>query len=86
MSDAMKPSERPEMAMKPPPGHKPGEVLHQTGKLPKCPIKMALGGFAVVVAIGYLTLCSHKKPEASLLDVAKVATGTASPENTRPRT
>ncbi|KAL4397746.1 hypothetical protein HN51_002274 [Arachis hypogaea] len=61
------------------------EVLHQTKKLPYCPMKMALGGFAATVVLGYFVLYSHKKPEASAMDVAKVATGMSTPENTRPR-
>ncbi|KZV40660.1 hypothetical protein F511_35151 [Dorcoceras hygrometricum] len=61
------------------------EVLHQRSKMPFCPARMAIGGFACAAIIGYLTLYSKKKPEATALDVAKVATGTASPENTRPR-
>lgn len=61
------------------------DVLHQRKKLPFCPAKAAVGGFAFVAAIAYLTLYSKKKPEATALDVAKVASGTASPQNTRPR-
>lgn len=61
-------------------------VLHQRGKLPICPAKLALGGVAIVMTIGYFTLYSHKKPEATALDVAKVSTGVASaPDQTRPR-
>ncbi|RYR30408.1 hypothetical protein Ahy_A01g001375 isoform B [Arachis hypogaea] len=48
-------------------------------------MKMALGGFAATVVLGYFVLYSHKKPEASAMDVAKVATGMSTPENTRPR-
>ncbi|KAL8037339.1 hypothetical protein ABFS82_11G032900 [Erythranthe guttata] len=61
------------------------EVLNQRRKMPFCPARMAVGGFAVVAVIGYLTLYSKKKPEATALDVARVASGTATPENTRPR-
>ncbi|GKU87214.1 hypothetical protein SLE2022_186560 [Rubroshorea leprosula] len=60
------------------------EVLQQRKKLTQCPMKMAVGGFAIVATIGYMVLYSKKKPEASALDVAKVASGTARPENTRP--
>lgn len=52
------------------------EVLHQRSKMPFCPAKMAMAGFVVVATIGYFTLYSHKKPEATALDVAKVATNT----------
>ncbi|KAH7546170.1 hypothetical protein FEM48_Zijuj01G0172100 [Ziziphus jujuba var. spinosa] len=69
----------------PSPAEQPREVLHQRRKLPYCPIKMATAGFAIVLTLGYFTLYSKKKPEASALDVAKVATGTSSPENTHPR-
>ncbi|KAK7304818.1 hypothetical protein VNO77_42707 [Canavalia gladiata] len=61
------------------------EVLHQRRKMPFCPMKMAIGGFAASVVIGYFVLYSHKKPEASAMDVAKVTTGMAKPENTHPR-
>lgn len=64
--------------------HSP-EVLHQRKKLPICPAKAAIGGFAILAVIGYFTLYSHKKPEATALDVAKVSSGTATPQNTRPR-
>ncbi|PWA57080.1 hypothetical protein CTI12_AA412120 [Artemisia annua] len=63
-----------------------GQVLHQTSKgAPKSPITMMLGGLAVVGGLAYFTLFAHKKPEATALDVAKVATGTASTENTHPQ-
>ncbi|KAG8367599.1 hypothetical protein BUALT_Bualt16G0089100 [Buddleja alternifolia] len=61
------------------------EVLHQRSKMPFCPARLAVGGFVVAAAVGYLTLYSKKKPEATAMDVAKVVTGTATPENTRPR-
>ncbi|KAF5813044.1 hypothetical protein HanRHA438_Chr03g0104771 [Helianthus annuus] len=62
------------------------QVLHQTKKgAPKSPISMMLCGFAVIGGLAYFTLYSHKKPEATALDVAKVATGTASTANTRPQ-
>ncbi|KAK4757599.1 hypothetical protein SAY87_018900 [Trapa incisa] len=48
------------------------DVLHQRGSLPKCPMKLAIGGVAAAAFIGYLTLFSKKKPEASAIDVAKV--------------
>ncbi|KAF4370438.1 hypothetical protein F8388_016175 [Cannabis sativa] len=65
-------------------GQNSTEALHQRSKLPYCPMRMALGGFAIAMTLGYFTLYSKKKPEATALDVAKVATGTSSPENTRP--
>ncbi|KAL8471338.1 hypothetical protein ACS0TY_028847 [Phlomoides rotata] len=61
------------------------DVLHQRRNMPGCPIKMALGGVAFIGVVWYFTLYSKKKPEATALDVAKVATGSAAPENTRPR-
>ncbi|KAI6682461.1 hypothetical protein NL676_036342 [Syzygium grande] len=61
------------------------EVLHQRKKLPVCPMRLAIGGFAVTAVLGYSVLCIKKKPEASALDVAKVATGiNAHPKNTHP--
>ncbi|XP_047939060.1 uncharacterized protein LOC125186689 [Salvia hispanica] len=61
------------------------EVLHQQKKLPVCPAKAAIAGFAFMSVIGYFTLYTKKKPEATALDVAKVTSGTATPQNTRPR-
>ncbi|KAI5585642.1 hypothetical protein POPTR_006G183800v4 [Populus trichocarpa] len=61
------------------------EVLHQRRKLSLCPLKTAIGGVAVVAAIGYFVLYTKKKPEASALDVAKVTVGVANPANTHPR-
>ncbi|KAK2997829.1 hypothetical protein RJ639_040968 [Escallonia herrerae] len=46
---------------------------------------MALGGFAIVAALGYFTLYVKKKPDATAGDVAKVAAGVAGPEETRPQ-
>ncbi|KAI9117381.1 hypothetical protein K1719_011547 [Acacia pycnantha] len=60
------------------------EVLNQRKKLPVCPMRMALVGFAATVVIGYTVLYSKKKPEASAMDVAKVTTGMARPEDTHP--
>ncbi|TKY73127.1 hypothetical protein E2542_SST01875 [Spatholobus suberectus] len=60
------------------------EALHQRRKLPLRPMRMAIVGFAATVVIGYFVLYSHKKPEASAMDVAKVTTGMSNPENTRP--
>ncbi|KAL3623926.1 hypothetical protein CASFOL_032742 [Castilleja foliolosa] len=65
--------------------HHSSEVLHQRSKMPICPARMAVGGIAVAAVLGYLTLYSKKKPEATALDVARVSTGTATTENTRPR-
>ncbi|KAK4431871.1 hypothetical protein Salat_0949200 [Sesamum alatum] len=61
------------------------EVLHQRKKAPICPARLAVGGFAFAMVLGYFTLYSNKKPEATALDVAKVASGTANIDNTRPR-
>ncbi|KAL0345806.1 UNVERIFIED_CONTAM: hypothetical protein Sradi_4411900 [Sesamum radiatum] len=61
------------------------EVLNQRKKMPFCPARLAVGGFAVAMVIGYFTLYSNKKPEATALDVARVASGTANIDNTRPR-
>jgi len=68
-----------------PPGHQPGEVLHQRKSVPFTPLRFAIGGVAFAAVLGYCTLYTKKKPEATALDVAKVATGVASPDNTRPR-
>ncbi|KAI3771879.1 hypothetical protein L6452_03050 [Arctium lappa] len=46
---------------------------------------MMLGGAAVAATIAYFTLYAHKKPIATAIDVAKVTSGTASPENTHHR-
>ncbi|KAK7281525.1 hypothetical protein RIF29_09602 [Crotalaria pallida] len=61
------------------------EVLHQRKKMPMSPITMAIGGFAATFVMGYIVLYSKKKPEASAIDVAKVASGMSTPENTRPK-
>ena len=62
----------------------PGEVLHQRRKLPYSPSTMAVAGFLITAAVGYFTLYSLKKPQASAKDVAKVAAGTAEPHETPP--
>ncbi|XVE97330.1 hypothetical protein REPUB_Repub03eG0010300 [Reevesia pubescens] len=72
-------------ASKRPPGHHPGEVLHQRRKLPVNMTPMLIGGLLITAAIGYSVLYSRKKREASALDVAKVATGVADPRDTHPR-
>ncbi|CAH9093373.1 unnamed protein product [Cuscuta europaea] len=69
----------------PSPGQQHTGVLNQTRRLSVCPAKMAVGGLAIAVTIGYFTLYSNKKPEATAIDVARVATGTGTPTNTRPR-
>ncbi|KAK7388379.1 hypothetical protein VNO78_23195 [Psophocarpus tetragonolobus] len=61
------------------------DVLHQRGKMPRCPMKMAVGGFAAISVLGYFVLYCNKKPEASAMDVAKVSTGMSNPDNTHPR-
>ncbi|XP_056688020.1 uncharacterized protein [Spinacia oleracea] len=72
-----------------PPGHgrSPGEVLHQCRRLPFSYTTMTIAGFAIYAIIRYTVLYSKKKSEANALDVARVATNTASPQNTdnRPR-
>lgn len=60
------------------------QVLNQRAKKGFSPMRMAIGGFAATAIIGYFVLYSHKKPEASAMDVAKVTTGVSHPENTRP--
>ncbi|KAK3021767.1 hypothetical protein RJ639_045089 [Escallonia herrerae] len=65
--------------------HTTQQVLHQRANGPFSPARFAIGGFAIVLAIGYFTLYSHKKPEATALDVGRVATGTSNAANTRPR-
>lgn len=72
-------------ASKRPPGHNPGTVLHQRRSLPYSFTTMTIAGLVVIGAIGYFTLYSLKKPEASAKDVAKVATNVAEPEDTKPR-
>ncbi|CAN0913567.1 hypothetical protein LINGRAHAP2_LOCUS28014 [Linum grandiflorum] len=46
---------------------------------------MAVTGFLITAAVGYMVLYSKKKPEADAVDVAKVATNTAQPSDTHPR-
>ncbi|KAM1388164.1 hypothetical protein ACFX2I_016327 [Malus domestica] len=67
------------------PGHNPGGVLHQRRGLPLGPIIMAVTGFLIVGTIGYFSLYTLKKPEATAGDVAKVSANVATPEDTRPR-
>lgn len=74
----------PETAKRPP-GQNPGSVLHQRRSLPFSPYTMAAGGLLIAAGLGYMTLYSKKKPEASATDVAKVTTGVAKPEETHPR-
>ncbi|CAI9086968.1 OLC1v1020913C1 [Oldenlandia corymbosa var. corymbosa] len=68
-----------------PPGQNPGGILHQRRSLPYSPMTMALIGLAITGSIAYFTLYSKKKPEATAGDVARVATNTADPADTRPR-
>ncbi|GER36583.1 hypothetical protein STAS_12920 [Striga asiatica] len=72
-------------ASKRPPGSGPGGVLHQRRQMPYRLATMALMGSAVIGALWYFTIYVKKKPEATALDVAKVSTGVAQPEDTRPR-
>ncbi|KAL9233925.1 hypothetical protein vseg_008858 [Gypsophila vaccaria] len=65
-----------------PPGHNPGEVLHQRGRLPFKVPTMALAGCAVAGLIGYGVFYSKKKAEVDDIDAARVVTNTATPENT----
>ncbi|XP_021757898.1 uncharacterized protein LOC110722927 [Chenopodium quinoa] len=69
------------------PGHGrgAGEVLHQRRRLPFSYATMGIAGFAITAIIGYGVLYSKKKAEVDALDVAKVATNTARPENTENR-
>ncbi|RVX19540.1 hypothetical protein CK203_005015 [Vitis vinifera] len=48
-------------ASKRPPGHNPGEVLHQRRKLPYSPPTMAVAGFLIAATLGYFTLYAMKK-------------------------
>ncbi|XP_031279549.1 uncharacterized protein LOC116137993 [Pistacia vera] len=68
-----------------PPGHHPGDVLHQRRSLPFSTPIMAAAGFLIVATVGYLTLYAKKKPEADALDVARVSANVARPEDTHPR-
>lgn len=61
------------------------QTLPSSAKGTSSPKMAVVGGFAVLAGIAYTILYSHKKPEASASDVAKVATGTAGPEHTHPR-
>lgn len=67
-----------------PPGHgrRPGEVLHQRRRLPFSYTAMTIAGVAISAVIGYGVLYSRKKAEVDAVDVARVATNTARPENT----
>jgi hypothetical protein len=66
-------------ASKRPPGHHPGEVLHQRGRLPYSTPMMAVGGFFIVAAIGYGVLYYKSKPGTSPTDVAKATMAPDSP-------
>nr|DAD27447.1 TPA_asm: hypothetical protein HUJ06_028915 [Nelumbo nucifera] len=46
---------------------------------------MAAGGLVLVAAVTYFTLYAKKKPEASAVDVAKVAAGKVDPATTQQR-
>lgn len=68
-----------------PPGYNPGEILHQRRKLPFSQTVMAITGLLITASVGYMVLYATKKPEATAVDVAKVATNTADPGDTHPR-
>ncbi|KAI3468353.1 hypothetical protein Pfo_025016 [Paulownia fortunei] len=72
-------------ASKRPPGHNPGEILHQRRTLPYSLVTMTLAGLGIIGGLWYFTLYTKKKPEASAGDVARVSAGVADPEDTRPR-
>ncbi|CAI0427558.1 unnamed protein product [Linum tenue] len=59
------------------------EVLQQRSGLPKCPVKMAVVGAVIAAGLGYTVLFAKKKPEATALDVAKVASGGNPPSATK---
>ncbi|GAB2222821.1 hypothetical protein Droror1_Dr00016949 [Drosera rotundifolia] len=63
-------------ASKRPPGHHPGTVMHQRRRLPYSYTTMALAGFAISLALGYVVLYANKRRDASAGDVARAAMGT----------
>ncbi|GAB2276530.1 hypothetical protein Dimus_011249 [Dionaea muscipula] len=63
-------------ASKRPPGHHPGEVLHQRRRLPYSYTSMALAGFSFVLVLGYLALYAKKAPNKTAGDVARAPVGT----------
>lgn len=67
-----------------PPGHNPGGVLHQRRGLPYNMLTVTLVGTAMAGALWYFTIYAKKKPEATAGDVARVAVGVATPEDTHP--
>ncbi|GAA0155791.1 hypothetical protein LIER_43331 [Lithospermum erythrorhizon] len=67
-----------------PPGHNPGGVLRQRRNLPFSLKTMTIAGTAITAAMLYFTLYVKKKPEVTALEVAKVATGVGSKEDTHP--
>ncbi|XP_037437853.1 uncharacterized protein LOC119305441 [Triticum dicoccoides] len=69
-----------EASMRPPGRGGAGEVLHQRGgRLPYGPGTMALMGFGIVGAIGYLVLYQKARPGTPATEVAKVAVGHGDP-------
>ncbi|XP_072993934.1 uncharacterized protein [Typha latifolia] len=68
-------------ASKRPPGHHPGEVLHQRRSMPYSTTTMAIGGFAIVAAIGYLTLYFKSKPGTTPTDVVKAISAPDAPSS-----
>lgn len=72
-------------ASKRPPGSNPGGILHQRRSLPYSLTTITLVGSAIAGGLWYFTLYAKKKPEATALDVARVSTGLAGPEDTHPR-
>ena len=59
------------------PGHTPGEVLQQRGRLPYSPLTMAAVGIVIVGAIGYAVLYGKSRPGSTPSEVAKVTAGSS---------
>lgn len=63
-------------ASKRPPSNHPGTVLHQRRRLPYSHTTMALAGFAISLALGYVVLYANKRRDTSAGAVARAALGT----------
>ncbi|KAG0479878.1 hypothetical protein HPP92_010499 [Vanilla planifolia] len=61
--------------MKKPPQPSKGDVLHQSRRLGKSPVAMAVCGVVIVATIGYFTLYTKAKPETSSAEVGKMVGG-----------